>query len=421
MRITNNLGGFNMEIENNQENVVDFNQVEGQGNPPDMEVELTCTKNEPILIASGGVSDPQEDMRRSISLLGIKKRLSDISTFRENIKEAEGKVLDDEDDMAHLDELVRQYTKEQIQHFSEEELDAIYTCTKTGKKIELHNLAPEKAYEFKKDFLLHKKESQTILDMIDIEQAKFEKEYAENEAEINDLLEKFEDMNLALKDKMIEVYEKTEDPLIKEKYRIALEAFDNAFTLQSVYDTYSGLRKSNQMFDYKSRGQQIYKKFLDKIKPLGLRTDLSRFQMLEIQFLDKKFHYSTDFFLFLVFKHVLHRKGPATREWDATFLTQLTINLKRLYEGKMKPEDKETFLGNITKVMDLFDGYYTIDKSNKEDTNMCENEVVPVVEEVVAPVVEETTEVAVEEVAAPVVEEAVEEVVAPEVEAPAAE
>jgi hypothetical protein len=85
--------------------------------------------------------------------------------------------------------------------------------------------------------------------------------------------------------------------------------------------------------------------------------------------------------------------------------------MKKLYDGKMKPEEKENFLGNVVRVLDLFDGLYIVNKNYlKEDTNMCqENEVVPAVEVAVEEV---AVEVAVEEVAAPVVEEvAVEEVV----------
>jgi hypothetical protein len=399
-------------MDNTQENVVGFNQVEGQGNPPDMEIVTTTTEDSPIDIASGaGV-----DFQRSLQLLDVKKKLNDIMSLRQSIKKTEGEIISDDDEMEHLDDIVRQYTQEEISKFGKEELDAIYVCTKTGKPIALPNLAPEKEYEFKKDFLLSKKQSQSIIEFMDIEQAKFEKEYAESEAELVALIDKFDDMNLILKDKMIEAHESTEDPILKEKYRLALEAFDNAFTLQCVYDTYSRLGKYNQMFDYKSRGEQIYKKFLTKIKPLGLRTDLSRFQQFEIRFLDSKYHYYTDFFLFLVFKHVLHRKGPATREWDATFLTQFTINMKKLYDGKMKPEDKEIFLGNINRVLSLFDGLYTINKNlQKEDTQMTENEVVAEVVEQAIEACEggacECTEEVVEEAVvaeeAPVVEEEV--------------
>ena len=319
-----------------------------------------------------GKEPDMEQFRKTVKLMDLKKSLGDMNSFREKVKKTETALIGEEDDLAHLDEVVSSMTEKQLEALTEEEIDKIYTSSINGKPIEFPNIEKMRELEFKKDFLINKKRTQEILKKIDIEQERFEKEYAESEEEITSLIDKMDDINAGLRAKLEEVYVASVDPEVKEKIGLTIDAMDNAFSLNCIYEKYSTLHPDNQIYDYRTRGKQIYTRFLKKIKFLNLKTDLSMFTMFENRFMDKKFHDYTDLFIFLVFKHILYRTEEPTREWEATFLTQFTINMKKLYDDEMKPEKKEEFLSNIRKLMSLFENY--LRPIHKEVDEMIEEE-----------------------------------------------
>jgi hypothetical protein len=265
-------------------------------------------------------------------------------------------IINDEKILDELDEKIKDLTPEVIKALPKEAIEQIYTID--GKPLELNIIDikdEQRLYEFKKDFLVYKKESMNANKQIDEALEKFEKEMVENEAELNELIKSYGDLTHYIRQSLQEDYEKATVPEIKAKFEKMIIAFDDAITLNRIFENYNVLNPQNSLNDYKLRSDSLFKKYMGTIKNLGIRTDITAFNNLELRFLPEKYHEYPNLFLFLIIKYFAHKKDTASKASDGVFLSQLLVNVKTLFTNRFTDENqKQTFLESIEKVLDLF-------------------------------------------------------------------
>ena len=294
----------------------------------------------------------QIGLQEATKLFNNVDQINVVKKLRKEMNKQRTGVLGEEQSN-RLSEKIAHLTPEDLKKMTDEEINELYKFEDGEIEVTLDFKDKSKETEFKRDYLIYLRETDIALKQIDEELDKLEAEMKEEEAKIKSLLSEFGDLSTFMRAKLQEEYDSSEGER-KEKIGKVIEAFDDSYTLNRVYDYYTKYSTSNTIDDYYRRADQVFNKFMKAIKKVGLKTDLTSFNNLEINFLDEKYHKYPNLFLFSVIKMFSYKRDTITRE-DGVFLSQLAVNLKSLYADSFKDsEKKELFKQSISKVLDLF-------------------------------------------------------------------
>ena len=294
----------------------------------------------------------QISLQEATKLFNNVDQINVVKKLREEMNKQRTGVLG-EDTVKKLSERISNLTPEDLKKMDEEEINNLYKFEDGEIEVALEFKDKNKEIEFKRDYLVYLRETDIALKQIDGELDKLEAEIKEEEDKIKSLLSEFGDLSTFMRSKLQEEYDSS-DGERKEKIGKVIEAFDDSYTLNRVYEYYTKYSTSNTIDDYYRRAEQVFNKFMKAIKKVGLKTDLTSFNNLELKFLDEKYHKYPNLFLFSVIKMFSYKRDTITRE-DGVFLSQLAVNLKSLYADSFKdPEKKQLFINSISKVLDLF-------------------------------------------------------------------
>lgn len=155
---------------------------------------------------------------------------------------------------------------------------------------------------------------------------------------------------------LIESYiSKVTDDKISDSMKKLLEINKRSLSLDSLINLYSGLRKANQLHDYKV-GTEIDNKYIKIINDFGTKADVGAFKDFETKYLPEKYHEYPGLFFFLIKKFIVYRKKEELSEY-MLFNTCITEYIRRLYIDTLDEDTKNTLLSNAMRLLDtIYDG-----------------------------------------------------------------
>jgi hypothetical protein len=301
-----------------------------------------------------------EDLNKMVKFMDIKSKIDTMNETRTKLKTQSLSVISDEDKLNALYSKVveKGINEKDIRTLTNEQITEIYTFD--GELLNLihtENVDPKVEFEFKRDFLAYEVGTKRAFEEMDAAEVKLAAELQEYEDEMKDVLENFGSLIAGLRAKLVSAIEKETDLVKKERLSHVLESLDDATNLTRIIECYEKLSPFNQIYNYKNSSQRIFNKFMEKLKVLKVKADLSVFSGLEPTYLPEKYHQYSDLFLFMVMQHISHIQDKnLKKESEGIFITQLVYNLNSLFKGNMIEEEKTTFLGNIQKCLDLIYG-----------------------------------------------------------------
>ena len=304
--------------------------------------------NENVLNEQIGEFDP-----KALKFLQLNSRKEDLNEFKNQMLAQQKFLLNDDKILDILDERIKDLTIEQLKTMPDEEINKIFVID--GEEIKL-NVEKGKEVEFKRDFLVYKKTSLETFKEIDVAIEKFEKEIQDELDEFNETIKKYGDISGYLRASIVEKIEKAPDEEKKQKYQTILENFDNAFNFDNVYEFIKEYGPERVLKEYN------YKSFvtIDTFDRTVAKLNLENFAItnihkdIESKYLPEKYQQNPELFIFCIMKYIAYQRFELDRSKEGVFLSQLNINLKKLTYNKFSDEEKEKFIGNITRVLDLF-------------------------------------------------------------------
>jgi len=303
------------------------------------------------------VADEQIGMDKAISLLNLQGQLQDMKDMRGNIVKEQLKVLGDVADLEAVQAKLVDISIEDLKAITEEGLKELFTIN--GKEVDVAVEIEDafKAFEFKRDFLVYLKESEQAVNQIDEAVLKLEEDLKAHDEELKDVVAQFGDLSKCIRAKLLSNLENAGDAVRAKRAQRMLDSFDDAWNLTRIYEIHKVSRPGNVLRDYKDndRSVALYKNYMKAIARLGLKSDLTAFNDLEIKFLPEKYHKYPNLFLFIVIRYFAYKKDVADRVSDGVFLSQFMVYVKTLFADRFTtPEEKEEFLQNIQRVLDLY-------------------------------------------------------------------
>ena len=251
-----------------------------------------------------------------------------------------------------------------IKALKDEEINALFT-KEDGTEITLDVPieSEERAMAFKRDFLGMLYNNKVQFERIDksMEELKtmndeYNEEVRKTFAEVNGDITSYVRRTLE--------EEKAKEGTSPERVRSieqVIAAMDNAITLDSLYNLYKDLDPRNTINDFLRRGVEYAQQYQRNCKNNGIAADYSRFDYLEVQFLEEgRYQQYRNFFIFLVVK--MYAKKKTFTRLDSIFLTQLVVNIQTLlYDHRRGNElneeqlaKRERFIKGIKRVLDIF-------------------------------------------------------------------
>jgi len=289
-----------------------------------------------------------------LKMLRIKSKLEEVTNMKNKINEQQNKFIDNEDVINILDERTKNITVFGIKRLTNKQIEEIYTINNEKVELLIETDSEERKISFMRDFLIFKKESSVALKQIDDSMEKLEKELKENEKQLNKIIEECGDINSLIKNRLINNINNSANENIKKRNTEILKNFNDALTLNIIFEHYRNQNILNTLHDYKMRSEAIYKNYVKTCKQLGIKSDITVFDGLE-KFLPEKYHTYPNLFLFSIIKYFAYKKNNCDKHIEGIFLSQFLVNVQNLFCDKFKDKgEKQIFIEAIMKVLDLF-------------------------------------------------------------------
>jgi len=289
-----------------------------------------------------------------ISILGMKSKLNDINQMRNKLIGQEHMVIDNDEVLNILEERIKNMTTFQIKNLSSKQIEDIYTINNEKIELVIEMDSEERKISFMRDFLLFKKNSSVALKQMDKSIETLETELKKGDEEFNKIINEYDDIQTLIKTRLVDAINNSTNEDMRKRNTQILDSFNDALTLNEIFEHYKTQKVLNTVHDYKMRSDSIYTKYVRTCKHLGIKSDITIFNNLEIKFLPEKYHKIPNLFLFSVIKYFAYKKN-CNKHIDGIFLSQFLVNVKNLFCDKFKDiNEKQTFIESIMKVLDLF-------------------------------------------------------------------
>lgn len=310
----------------------------------------------PVMIPAEKVGTVLDDAARVKNLFGIRDMMQTVKAARNEALAPRNILGADKDDISDkLEKAIKDIDVDYIINATEDEINKLYTTDEGEIEIDIEFDEPAELLNFKREFLKYMKESSLALIEIDSSMERLNAELLASTEEFNKISAEFGTYDIYIQKKLDEMLTTAEgDELIR--LQAVKNSYEEALSLNFIHSHYSQFSPLNTIRDLKSpsASQKIYDKYKRKITAVGIKTDLTDFIDIE-RFLPEKYQGYSNVFLFSIMKIIAYNKEPLSRNTDAVFLSQLAVNLRNLMNDKfIDAETKETFIGSIAKVLDLF-------------------------------------------------------------------
>lgn len=316
-----------------------------------MVVEATTAKENAII---------DEDNIDAFKLLSMKSQIADLQKLAEDTRSKQsefGNIGADKDiDVDFIDERIENLTLEEIKALPDAKVDEI--CTSEDGECILELDDPKKSSEFRRDYLIFRKETNEALKGIDDELLKMNEAYAEYEAEMAEVTKTYSDITNYLKHTLEEKAEKASSEEAAQRFRDMIVMIDTALTLDNMIEYYSKPHRARTAIVNilsPSTGKTIIKKYEEVITSVSCKTDFRKFGGIQAKFLPDEYKDKReDAFMYSLINYIASWHRNEDNTLNGLFLAQLSINLKNLiYDKFTTEEDKQTFINAICKVIDL--------------------------------------------------------------------
>ena len=346
-----------------EENVINTNEHVQEAidtTEPTKSVEISREDKELMAQSNDFIDESDFD---SFKLLGLQSKLNDLSKVTDQLKTDQNRLLgDDGDELAeYLDSVVESHTLDELKQLTPREVEDIYTSEDDEPvKFDIPFDNNKQEYEFKRDYLVMRKQTMESIAKLEEETASINAELAAHQEELNHLLDEYGDMEGLIRAKLVSKAENATDDTERALYTKMITSFDNALTLDCV-KTYVKSYKGRKIIpDYRNdtMSRKVYKKYLKVIEDLEISANLTGFRDLERKFLDVDdnivYGKRSNIFIFAVIHYISSWHNKEYSKAEGLFITQLVINLKDLYYDKFVVSDNKTkFINNIKEVIDI--------------------------------------------------------------------
>lgn len=288
--------------------------------------------------------------------LNTKNKVKQILSQKEEVKASASNIFNGEENVAEILTHLEGIPIEDIKNLTNERVDEILTVQGEVMGIpESYRETEEDEYNFKKDLLLYVLQCDATVKELDKAEEEMEKMLAENEEEVQNILNQYEGSMIgAIRDEIVKKEAIATTPELKKVHNEILAAFDDSFELTRIYDVYSTLNVGNTLEDFNKNFNNVYKQYVTVNKRLGVTFDLIKFGGLEAKFLEEKYHVNPNLLIFIVMKYMAKRNGNMTKHADGVFCSQFCTNLYLLFTDSLEESYKAQLLAGITRILDLF-------------------------------------------------------------------
>ncbi len=286
--------------------------------------------------------------------LNAKNRVKELTKQKEEIKTRMSDIFNGEENVNEILSKLEKIEIEDIVHLTDEKIDEILTVQ--GEVMNLpEQHRGEDEYLFKKDLILYLLQAEAMTKELDNAEDELNKAILENEEEVKAILAQHEgSMISAIRDEIVSKEPLATNDKLKQTHTGILNAFDDSFELNRIFDIYSTLKVENTINDFKKNFKEVYNQYTSVNKRLNIAFDLVKFGGLEKKFLDEKYQAYPNLFIFIVMKYMAKRNGNLSRHTDGVFCSQLCTNLYLLFTDTLEEQYKTQLLSNITRILDLF-------------------------------------------------------------------
>jgi len=297
------------------------------------------------------------DNMDAFKILSMKSQINDLTTLADNVRKQQAELSGSDDDIAFIDERLKDLTVEDLKNMSDKLIADL--CRNEEGEVVVGGLDDvQKDNEFRRDYLIFRKETNDALGGIDEETAKLNEAFAEYEADMDKIIKGADDMTAFLKNTLAEKAESTEDPKVAQRYRDMITTIDKALTLEDVIAYYSkpfNARTAITNVIGPKKGKVTIKRYEKLLSDLSCKTDFRRYGGLETKFLPEECHNKhEDSLMFAIINYIATWHNNEDNTLNGLFLAQFSINLKNLIYNKFpNDEDKKTFIDAACKIVDL--------------------------------------------------------------------
>jgi hypothetical protein len=298
-----------------------------------------------------------EETMDAFKLLSMKSQINDLTALATQVREQQAELSGSDDDIAFIDERIKDLTVDDIKNMPDKLIADL--CRDENGEVVVGGLDDvKKDNEFRRDYLIFRKETNDALSGIDEETAKLNEAFAEYEADMDKILKEADDMTAYLKKTLAEKAEATEDEAVAQRYRDMITMIDKALTLEDVIEYYSNSFNARTAITNvigPKKGKVTIKRYEKLISDLSCKTDFRRYGGIETKFLPEEYHEKhDDAFMFGIINYIASWYKNEDNTLNGLFLAQFSINLKNLIYNKFtNEEDKNTFINAIRKIVDL--------------------------------------------------------------------
>jgi len=293
----------------------------------------------------------------AFKLLNLKSKMKDIESVMTSINNSQKNLLGDNEEFDPIDEALNNVTEEELNEMTPEQIDE-FLIDEEGDPVEFaidFDGDEDKMNEFKKEFIILRKQALTSFEKFDEELAKINEEIAASQEEFDKFVNMYGNVTNLIRHRIEERLETAETDEKKELFTKILTSFNNGMNLDNIKAYCKSPRGKNILGDFynEKRSHYIYRSYLKVAKSLDIKTDLTSFVDLEKKFIPE-YTKRPNLFVYTIIHYIASMHNKNYTKADGLFITQFTVNLKNLFYDKFDtPEDKETFINNIIEVFKI--------------------------------------------------------------------
>lgn len=301
----------------------------------------------------------EEDLKY-LNILNMHAKIRDMKQMSKTFDDETLKAVESKEVTEWVDKQIKDYTVEEIKAMSHAKIKEIYTKTNedgTAEELKMSvDLGDDKEQtEFKRDFMVLRKESLNSLEELDKEMEQLENDLKESNIQIDDILDRFGDLSGYVHARLERLVGEESNPDKKQRYSEYLKQFEYGYNLENVIEYTKTWKGSKILSTYHNEkmSQSMYNKYKKNNEALRCKQDLTKFGGIEKKYLPEQYHKRDNLFLFAVIHMIASWKPDSLDVAQGLFLSQLCINVKNLtYNNFAKEELREGFIKNIEKVIE---------------------------------------------------------------------
>lgn len=294
---------------------------------------------------------------KTVSMLNLKSKLNDVTMLADDLKKQNNKLLsNNEDDADFIDSRLEGITEEDIKTMSNDDIEKFFSSDDTVVTFNIPFDNHDHEMRFKRDFLIYRVQSNEAIRNLDNEVAKIQEEIAESQAEFDEIVNSYGNMNNWIRTTIEDKINNADTEDKKELYCKIRDNFECSFTLANLKEylqSYKG-RFIIPDFGIEKKSMDIYKRYCKVMTRMKVREDLSKFVDIERKFIGEEYAKRPNILMFSMMHLISSHYKDEELSAFGLFVTQFIINTKNLILNKFEDEnEKETFINSIKEVIDI--------------------------------------------------------------------